>query len=344
MSNLVCKYCKDEFCVNDQCPMRADYCPVPDIPGVCKHEERIEEKIETPKLTPRECLHKALGDPDIDTFIIYKEFEALLAENGWTVIEHQTENDSSVANNKFMPGQVVGIDEIANSHDWVFERMVKDHDIHESITYVTRDRTLIVSFDADDRVGTIMLNRKGKEDIEETYYLGQHVHVGRIGASPLWMYVEERNDEAIYMTKDKSMFVSFKRDSDWGVIKKNIDNRPQNTDFEIGQKVTKEEIDNSNNWRKTGSSCSLCVDRYISRDGKKFVHFVDGFELGIVRDIKTEFEFKVGKQTHIGSVLMSYDWYFVGEENNVKRFIDMDKKRYIAFIDGSEWGTVMLNQ
>lgn len=35
-----CKYCHDEFCVNDQCPMCADYCPVVDYPGVCRYEER----------------------------------------------------------------------------------------------------------------------------------------------------------------------------------------------------------------------------------------------------------------------------------------------------------------
>ncbi|MBO5953325.1 MAG: hypothetical protein J6Q53_04295 [Oscillospiraceae bacterium] len=35
-----CKYCKDEICVNADCPVRADYCPVPDNPGVCRYEER----------------------------------------------------------------------------------------------------------------------------------------------------------------------------------------------------------------------------------------------------------------------------------------------------------------
>ena len=35
-----CKYCRDEICVNDCCPMRADYCPVPDTPGICRYEER----------------------------------------------------------------------------------------------------------------------------------------------------------------------------------------------------------------------------------------------------------------------------------------------------------------
>ena len=35
-----CIYCKDEFCVNADCPMRGDYCPVPDNPDVCRFEKR----------------------------------------------------------------------------------------------------------------------------------------------------------------------------------------------------------------------------------------------------------------------------------------------------------------
>ncbi len=35
-----CKYCQDEICVNADCPMCADYCPVVDVPGVCRFEER----------------------------------------------------------------------------------------------------------------------------------------------------------------------------------------------------------------------------------------------------------------------------------------------------------------
>jgi hypothetical protein len=36
--------------------MFADYCPVPDIEGVCKYEEREEVY----QLTPKGCLHLAL--------------------------------------------------------------------------------------------------------------------------------------------------------------------------------------------------------------------------------------------------------------------------------------------
>ena len=36
-----CKYCQgDEVCVNDDCPMCCDFCPVVDVPGVCRFEER----------------------------------------------------------------------------------------------------------------------------------------------------------------------------------------------------------------------------------------------------------------------------------------------------------------
>ena len=35
-----CKWMQDEICVNDQCPMCCDFCPVPDAPGVCRYEER----------------------------------------------------------------------------------------------------------------------------------------------------------------------------------------------------------------------------------------------------------------------------------------------------------------
>ena len=38
-----CKYYYEEFCVNNKCPMCADYCPVPDTPDVCKWEDRSGE-------------------------------------------------------------------------------------------------------------------------------------------------------------------------------------------------------------------------------------------------------------------------------------------------------------
>ena len=37
-----CEWCKDEICVNADCPMCCDYCPVPDTDGVCRFENRSE--------------------------------------------------------------------------------------------------------------------------------------------------------------------------------------------------------------------------------------------------------------------------------------------------------------
>lgn len=39
-----CKWEWDEICVNDKCPKVGDYCPVPNDPGVCRYEERGEDK------------------------------------------------------------------------------------------------------------------------------------------------------------------------------------------------------------------------------------------------------------------------------------------------------------
>ena len=35
-----CKWMQDEICVNADCPMIADYCPVADHEGVCRYEDR----------------------------------------------------------------------------------------------------------------------------------------------------------------------------------------------------------------------------------------------------------------------------------------------------------------
>ncbi len=38
-----CKYCEDEFCVNDECPERADYCPYDDEQENCEYSEEYED-------------------------------------------------------------------------------------------------------------------------------------------------------------------------------------------------------------------------------------------------------------------------------------------------------------
>lgn len=38
-----CKWMQGAICTNPDC-MKGRYCPVPDYPGVCKYEERMDEK------------------------------------------------------------------------------------------------------------------------------------------------------------------------------------------------------------------------------------------------------------------------------------------------------------
>lgn len=35
-----CKFCENEMCVYADCPACCDYCPVPNMPGLCRFEER----------------------------------------------------------------------------------------------------------------------------------------------------------------------------------------------------------------------------------------------------------------------------------------------------------------
>ena len=38
-----CKWMQSAICTNPDC-MKGRYCPVPDYPGVCKYEDRMDEK------------------------------------------------------------------------------------------------------------------------------------------------------------------------------------------------------------------------------------------------------------------------------------------------------------
>lgn len=40
----MCKWLKDEVCVNGDCQAVADFCPVVNYPGVCRYEETDEKE------------------------------------------------------------------------------------------------------------------------------------------------------------------------------------------------------------------------------------------------------------------------------------------------------------
>lgn len=82
---MICIYNENEFCTNDQCPMCADYCPVPDTEGVCKYEEREDVRYQ---VTPKGCLFWALlnsgiklDDSTLDN--VWNDFTELMIELGY---------------------------------------------------------------------------------------------------------------------------------------------------------------------------------------------------------------------------------------------------------------------
>ena len=82
---MKCTWNQDEFCTNPDCPMRGEYCPVPDIDWVCQYEDREEERY---VLTPKGCFAAALivngihlSDDVIDA--VWTEFEDAMKLNGY---------------------------------------------------------------------------------------------------------------------------------------------------------------------------------------------------------------------------------------------------------------------
>lgn len=65
-----CKWNHDEFCVNDLCPMCADYCPVPNDPGVCRWEARGMVEV----VRCKDCKHRGYLEHSSWCKIFYDDF------------------------------------------------------------------------------------------------------------------------------------------------------------------------------------------------------------------------------------------------------------------------------
>ena len=91
-----CKWLNNEFCVNSYCPMRADYCPVPDYPGVCRFEEREKEAVfvnagtlKISEASEEDCeeFYKGFG----------KELERVAINNSIAMIDEELLEPNSIA-------------------------------------------------------------------------------------------------------------------------------------------------------------------------------------------------------------------------------------------------------
>lgn len=63
-----CKWEQDEVCVNADCPLCADFCPVSDVPGVCRFEDRgTETKDPICTKTNADCI-RSMTDEELAHF------------------------------------------------------------------------------------------------------------------------------------------------------------------------------------------------------------------------------------------------------------------------------------
>lgn len=79
---MKCEWNNGGVCVNPNCPMDDEYCPVPDNEDICKYEDEIY------CLTPKGCFAAALivngihfNDDVIDA--VWTEFEDAMKLNGY---------------------------------------------------------------------------------------------------------------------------------------------------------------------------------------------------------------------------------------------------------------------
>lgn len=95
-----CKYNINEFCANAESPSRADYCPVPNTPDICKWEDRTTNSIRLSQIAKVIQPDKAYNGSDVLTALtsiaVGKSIEYIPTIN--TVIK-QGECDDCFKNN-----------------------------------------------------------------------------------------------------------------------------------------------------------------------------------------------------------------------------------------------------
>lgn len=80
---MKCEYNQEGICVNDECPAYDRECPVPELRGVCSHEELVDEEF---MLTPRGCAMVAFAEAGLDGNrfdVFWAEFVRLMKRNGY---------------------------------------------------------------------------------------------------------------------------------------------------------------------------------------------------------------------------------------------------------------------
>lgn len=164
MEKTVCKYNNDGVCRSAHSPMFDKACPVAETFNVCKYEHLVTvEYIQTPLGCMLDACKKIVPTMSREQAVeIMNEFIALMKANGYSTLPEphilNKEADVEVKCGAYNVGDRVCYDDISDSDDWMFDS-VSHHTEYPTVTYVTLDNTLTVSFENGSEYGTIMLNR-----------------------------------------------------------------------------------------------------------------------------------------------------------------------------------------
>jgi hypothetical protein len=344
MKEMVCEYCKDEFCINDQCPMRADYCPVPDTPGVCRHEKRVTVK---QKMSVRECVHAALAQcgvvakQEIRTDV-YHALSQILAENDWKIVKYDEKNIATDATDeKWMPGKIVTREDIIASDNWLHSHKETDEHGRESIVCVTEDGLLMVSFAEGEKCAAVMLNRPNEN--ASKFFVGQRVNQFDIANSYDWVFDRKIKDHDIHesnvwVTRDHKFKVVFDDQSEEGIVALNqiIEDREQKELF-AGETINLTDVEKSDVWKLKSFSSSPFDNScsYVSKDDKYVVEFVHQADTGTIKE-----QYYPGMSVHVGRIGESPYWECAGSSHALAIYAAKDKSLFVAFDRNSDWGVI----
>lgn len=160
MNTKMCKYCKDAFCENKNCPMSAEYCPVTHRPDICKYAELVDAV-----MSPKECLLTTLSDngfgvKDSEINGIWNDFVELMAENGHVImgVDALKAQNGKHEESYVSLGDVVCINDVEKSQFWKLKSFASNP-FDTGCTYVTTDCMFAVRFEHQKKCGTIVLNQ-----------------------------------------------------------------------------------------------------------------------------------------------------------------------------------------
>ena len=258
-----CKWLKDEFCVNDKCPMCADYCPVAQYHGVCKYEELVDVP---EKMTVGKCFMQALTDAGI-------EADKPKMENAMNRFRELVNSISvdpvapdlpDVDMNNLSIGQILYRCQVEDHPMWRCKSF-SGEPYNNACCYISNDEKWVIRFNNGCIFGKLA-PWYGKEE----FVVGKQVHVGAIGESREWEYIGEKNSLATYRTRDKLLLVEFRRDSDWGTIMLNreaVDAAKARTvpALKEGDEVRLMDVYGDPNWQEM--FCKDNIAEFRSKDG-----------------------------------------------------------------------------